>query len=609
MQVDGARRAPSPFLLAAVTAAACTAYLAWHLARGWLPHDDGTLGLNAERVLRGAMPHRDFDEIYTGGLSYFQALAIEVLGNHLMSLRWEMLAVFAAWVPALFYIAARFVPPLLAVGVAALAVAWSVPNYNVPMPSWYSLFLATFGLAALLRHVDDPRSRWLFVAGLCGGISFLVKSIALYYVAGALLCLVFRAQAASGDGSRRAPVYASLVTLAIAAFLAALVALVMKRAGASEVYQHIVPAALLCVPILQGAWRPAAAGDRERAATLMRLCMPFLAGVALPVALFLAPYVASGAAGAFVEGVFVRPTRRLDLATYAMPPLWTALGVVPLVALAAVSARLRGRLQGVGIGLAASIALAMLVATGSWPPLYQVVWWSISNLLPVLAAIAAWLLVRHRVDAASGQRIFAATAIAALCNLVQYPFGVPLYFCYVAPLVLLAAVALAVPMRVAPAMLAGLVLFYAAFGALRLNTAPMYYMGRGYWPWPALHVMQTERARGIASLPQFADFDRLAAVLREHARGSYVWASPDAPEVYYLSGFASPTRTVLEIFDEPAMDDAAVLRMLDERGITAIALNSKPEFSPPIRASLYRELTARYPRFENVGHFQVRWRE
>jgi hypothetical protein len=44
--------------------------LAAHLRQGWIPHDEGTLGLSAERVLRGDLPHRDFDEVYTGGLSY-----------------------------------------------------------------------------------------------------------------------------------------------------------------------------------------------------------------------------------------------------------------------------------------------------------------------------------------------------------------------------------------------------------------------------------------------------------------------------------------------------------------------------------------------------------
>ena len=66
-----------------------------------------------------------------------------------------LFAVFLAWVPAVFYIASRFVRPLAAGGITLLAVAWSLPNYSAAMPSWYNLFLATFGVAALFRFLED----------------------------------------------------------------------------------------------------------------------------------------------------------------------------------------------------------------------------------------------------------------------------------------------------------------------------------------------------------------------------------------------------------------------------------------------------------------------
>ena len=59
------------------------------------------------------------------------------------------------------------------------------------MPSWYNLFLATFGVVALLRFVDTERRRWLFVAGLMGGLSVLIKVIGLYFVGAAMLFVVF----------------------------------------------------------------------------------------------------------------------------------------------------------------------------------------------------------------------------------------------------------------------------------------------------------------------------------------------------------------------------------------------------------------------------------
>ncbi|HZE76087.1 MAG TPA: hypothetical protein VE091_12310, partial [Gemmatimonadales bacterium] len=63
------------------------AYVIHVLDRKWIPHDDGSLAQAAERVLLGEMPHRDFADLYTGGLSLLDALAFRVLGTRLMALR------------------------------------------------------------------------------------------------------------------------------------------------------------------------------------------------------------------------------------------------------------------------------------------------------------------------------------------------------------------------------------------------------------------------------------------------------------------------------------------------------------------------------------------
>src|SRR5512133_4175771 len=146
-------------------------YVAWHLDRGWIPLDDGALAQGGERVLRGDLPHRAFDEVYGGALSYLNAAAFRIFGTNLGAIRIPLFVVFVAWVPTVYYLASRFVRPLMAAGATLLAVAWSLPNYTAAMPSWYNLFLATFGLAALFRHVEDGRRRWLVLAGVAGGLS------------------------------------------------------------------------------------------------------------------------------------------------------------------------------------------------------------------------------------------------------------------------------------------------------------------------------------------------------------------------------------------------------------------------------------------------------
>ena len=158
-------------------------YLGSNLMRGWIAVDDGTAAESAERVLRGQLPHRDFVDVYTGGLSYLHALAFREFGVNLESLRWMLFLFFLIWVPALYFLATELTEDWAAAGLTLLAVVWSVPNFPSPMASWYNLFFATFGVAALFCYVKRPLARWLFAAGICGGLSFLVKSVGLYYIA------------------------------------------------------------------------------------------------------------------------------------------------------------------------------------------------------------------------------------------------------------------------------------------------------------------------------------------------------------------------------------------------------------------------------------------
>src|SRR3989441_10718261 len=124
-----------------------------YLRRGWVPHDAGSLAQSAERVLAGQLPHRDFDDIYTGGLSFLHALAFRLFGTSLLSLRLVLFAAFLAWLPAVYYVAGRFVAPFAA-GLATLAAAlWAVPHYSGGGPSRVNLVLPVVRGAAVFSHL------------------------------------------------------------------------------------------------------------------------------------------------------------------------------------------------------------------------------------------------------------------------------------------------------------------------------------------------------------------------------------------------------------------------------------------------------------------------
>ena len=609
------RAVDSRMILLAVVAISA-AYVGATLWRGWVPYDDGALAQSAERLMMGELPHRDFDEIYTGGLAWLNAGAFLVFGKSLWSIRIALLAVFLAWVPSVYYIGSRFVRPVAAGAVTLLAVVWSLPNYTAAMPSWYNLFFATFGAAALIRHVEDGRRRWLVGAGVAGGLSFLAKLVGLFYVAGVLLFLVYRAHAlsreAAGRDAPRSPAYSAFVTAGLALFVAALVVLVRHQFAAPELAQFVLPGATLAILLVRNEWIQPAGESGARFVALGRLLAPFLVGVALPIALFLLPYVMSGSVGAFATGVFVLPMKRFGVAEWALPPLTTMLACVPLMLLAVLATALQGRAAR-WFGGAVVVGLAVLfVVTGRNDPAYRTVWYSVRMLLPGLVVAGAIVCARQRVPSAEDRlrrdRTMVLLCVAAVCTLIQYPYSVPIYFCYVAPLVALVALALWSHLRAQGIVVpAAIILFLTAFAVIRVNDSTLYTMGVSYQPYGPTLPLALERGGLEVPARDAVVYRRVAALVAQHAKGGYLWASPDCPELYFLTGLKNPTRTLFDFFDEPAGRTRRVLDALDRHQVSVVVLNARASFSQTVPDDLVAEIEGRYPFGMNVGQFQVRW--
>ncbi|RMH13128.1 MAG: hypothetical protein D6701_12650 [Gemmatimonadetes bacterium] len=208
---------------------------------------------------------------------------------------------------------------------------------------------------------------------------------------------------------------------------------------------------------------------------------------------------------------------------------------------------------------------------------------------------------------------YAALAVLALTSLVQFPFSAPVYFLYEAPLVVaggLAALTLARGRRAslrAEPVAAGLLAAYLVFAVLWIHPGFIYTMGVRFERADLTHALPLERAGLRASAEDARTYGRLVAELTRRAEGGYTLATPDAPEVYFLSGLRSPTGTTYEFFDAPEGRVGRVLEALERRGVTAVALNREPAFSGPPPAALEAALRERFPDSLRVGRFTVRW--
>ncbi len=592
----------------------CSAvYLSAYLDRGWIPHDDGALAHSAERVLRGELPHRDFDEIYTGGLSYLHALGFELFGVRLTSLRWILLGFTLAFVAAFYGVASRLGPAWLAGAVTLLGLVWSVPNYRASMPSWYNLFFATFGTLALAHHVEDGRRRWLVLAGISGGLSVLIKIGGLYFIAAALLFLVYReqelARAESRGTGERARGLVAIEVVGALAFVVMLVRTFAPHGGLMELVHFVVPGAAVAALL---PWREIRGGrgpTRARLVRLFGLLLPFAAGVAVPLAAFVIPYVLSSAVGDLARGLFVLPARRVESAAMALPPPSSLLMALPFAALLAAPS-LPAKVER-ALALLVLAALAVLLwSAGQNTFVYLSVWWGLRPLVP-LAAIAACLILGRSaggLDAAGRQTVFLLTAVAALTSLVQFPYAFGIYFCYAAPLVALAITAV-VTARPSPRLLHLAVLaFYLGFAVLWLNPGFIRSMGLRYIPDNQTERLRLDRGGLLVWRDRMLEYEQLIARIRERATTDYIYAAPDVPEVYFLSARRNPTRTIFDIFDETAGRTARILALIDAHDVKVAVVSSKPEFSPSLDPELARGLAARFPHWEQIGRYRLGWR-
>ncbi len=616
-----------PLLLVWVSSAA---YVGARLDRGWIPHDEGTLAHSAERVVQGQLPHRDFDDAYTGGLTRFDAVVFETLGTRLLALRIALYLVFLLWVPAVFYIATRFARPAVAAAVTLLCVVWSIPSYPAALPSWYNLFLATFGTAALFRFTETRRRVWLVAAGLAGGLSVLVKVIGLYYVAAALFFAAFDeycVAAAEGRGHdvKQGRVYASIVTIACAIFVAGLVEMARAVPGGSPILHFVVPGATLAALLCGLEWiNPPDTPWPARVKRLAAVAGLMAAGGAVPIVLFLARYIASGSVGALVHGVFVEPAQRFTFELAPPVPLRTVpaalawlLVLVPYSAGRAATdrttARRTERVMLVCYALVLA-ALAYAAARGGSP--FVGPWIMVSYVAPCAVLGGCLLLARRvshgRLPSVRDEQLWLLLCVTALCSLVQMPYANWLYVLYFAPLAILALLAIVTTRLSGPGPRTALVAaFFLVYGVTALNPGQVTVIGTRVpddeAPRTALNIPRT----GLrASTAEAAQYERLTALVQAHSGpNDFIYAAPDCPEVYFLAQRRNPTRTLFDFFDEPAGHDARVLRAVDSANVRVVAINRWPLFSHRIDSTLDAALRTRFPNSTTVGNFVVRWHD
>lgn len=591
--------------------------MAQHLKRGWVPMDEGTWGGSAENVLEGKLPHRDFQDGYTGGLTYLNALAFQLFGTSAASTRYMLYLFFLAWLPAVYFVACRFVSPPVASALTFLAVAWGLPNYPGAAPSWYNLFFVTFGLAALLRYIEVQRPGWLVVAGMCGGVSFLFKQVGLYFIAAAVLFLFAREQVANPSDAapdRGSPLYRIFLCVTVLVFEAFLLDLLLQRFNITSLCYFFLPAGFVgCVLF----WREFSSANRRsrRFAFLLPELAFFAIGVAIPVAIFLVPFVRGGALADLVREVFIQPGKQIANAGFTPSIARFAGGAAANLAIIAGVFLVSPKFRKWTIALALAAMFCGLLLTRSVIPVHKLIWGTFWVLAPTLVIAGMLLLLRrsqrNEISGSDFQKLFLVLSVVVLISLVQYPFTTGAYYCYAAPLVVLAGAALISSLRYQPRLFLaaayGFALMYMVFD---ITPGFIFGMGDRYKKDNLVAALDLPRAKALrVGADGKRVYEQLGGIIGQHARSQYILCTPDCPEMYFLYGLRNPTRYFFDYYDEPSDRTRRILNAIHERAINLVILNSDPLFSPHVQPDLRAALEQEFPNRAEVGGFEVRWKE
>jgi hypothetical protein len=201
--------------------------------------------------------------------------------------------------------------------------------------------------------------------------------------------------------------------------------------------------------------------------------------------------------------------------------------------------------------------------------------------------------------------------VASSALLIQFPFSGALYLFYALPALVPAALAVrgragVLDRPALPAVMALLLVF-----ALRwINPGTLFAAGHfAYDPSTATARLALPRGGGLRVPPaQKQEYERLVQVMRSAALSPYTFATPDLPEVYFLSGLKNPTQTLFDFFDRSEGRTGRILEVLDRDSVDVVVLNRRLRFSGPPPDDLLAGLRARYPNATVVGDFLVRWR-
>lgn len=545
---------------------------------GWYPLDDGVLGALADLVRRGYVPHVDFVDPYSGGLSILNAAWLSTFGSSLASLRVPFLIGLAASSIGVAQVARRYLNNAVAVLFALICFVVPVLMFRIPMPTWYTTFL-TVGAIHLTVTRRVPTVRALLAAGALLGVGIAIKITGLYAVSayGAWLIAMSR--------------WRWRAALSAVAVLSPLI--VLRNVDIRMVLFFVVPIAAGAVLL----WRLSRAPGVQRLESAKVIA--FVGGVCLIPGLVFGMAAVAGEARTLVHAIVLNPLEvRVESVTRPAPIL-TLQALSLLIVLLPLFARRVDRRLGPWVMLLLPMSIAML---------------SLVDLKFALVAVALLhsSLVLLALRGASydhlAPKAILAIVVASSAALVGYPFYSFAYSLYILPLVLVAAAMGGGVYRLTSSTLLTWLLPLLLTGLVQFSA------GRtdGNAPKPArIEYVDLASERANLVVPTwFEPWNGVLGLAEAQARYGLIWAGPESPEIYFLTGQTSPLLHTYEFLLENEVFVPGFAARLADLGVCTVIINRTGiSVSEPPAGETLHELRTLYPNELSRAPFEIRSRD
>ncbi|HET9064488.1 MAG TPA: hypothetical protein VFN22_01545 [Gemmatimonadales bacterium] len=553
----------------------------------WYAHDEGTLMGAAIRVGAGLVPHRDFGHPYTGMDPLLHLIFMQIFGESMAGIRTGFAFIASAWlVGTVAWIASRQ-GLAIASGAALVLGGWAFAVYPAAMPSWYVGMLVAASLAVLMGGTAIPSRSRLLSAGTLLGLALGFKVTASYAIAGVALWLML--ERTPSDRKCRVSVLAM-----VSVGTAALVVLLGHQFNARNGVHLLLPPALVLAAVLFSEVSAARKG-----VTLFGTEVGQLSTLGFGVAVGGAPMaiwmIVTGAAAPFIASVTGVAGLRGEFASIPMPPVSSILlAGLALGAVAALS-RLRDRAW-ISTALIMVGLFALAWVSARW---HRGVWLTVRGLVPL--GVGLILLGRSRGWRTVGSGATLVVCVLGWMVLTQFPFGAPVYFSYLVPMLVMITGSLLFTTADSRRFTTVLLFGIGLFGILQVVPGSLAAMGQSRARGDRLAYLTSTRGHLMVPETDSASFARIVSVIDSISPASTpIWAGPDSPEIAVL---AKREELNLAPFGFLSGQTGPDLKQLPRDVV--VVIHRDPAFSPPLSDSLVAQIEAVLPSRHDFPRFIV----